>query len=545
MQYYTEHEINIYPTDICIEYDPLNKTIQNNRALPKDIVYIRDKIIIHIKERCKNPIVGILYIDSNIKYGHYKNILLYRFQPTDHHYPTFYVPYHAKKGLHKIYISILLKEWKTTDKFPIGTCIEQIGNVGNEEAEYEHLRHYYQLVYHTWKIDRTQEKKDEEYMNYLQTQKEDYCVFSIDPEGSKDIDDAFHFRKIEESNIYEVGIHIASPSFLLEKDVSRVMERVSTIYLPYRKYNMLPNRYADEWCSLLEQKKRHALSILFHFDSNYQLVSKEIRETIVLNVQQDTYEHFEKYYSNDPLFQSFMAFSNYFFSRSLDSHQLVEEWMIYTNQQIADSLLSMSFSNVLLRKHLFTTPIENNNQNSVIHSYINMRNEKSALYDIYDPNATESQTHSKLKNQYYTHFTSPIRRSIDFAIHIMLRTKKDLYTKEEWMQKIEHINHFIKKSRKLDRNCKRLNFLFRCKQMDHNIQTDGYILEINEYSILVYIPEYHLEEKITIVPKKFRSIQQSISMPSYTLYQKLSLRLWVFPSFDSFFEKLQIEICTL
>jgi len=41
----------------------------------------------------------------------------------------------------------------------------------------------------------------------------EYSIFSIDPKGSKDLDDAFHYKKEEE--YFEIGIHIACPYYFL------------------------------------------------------------------------------------------------------------------------------------------------------------------------------------------------------------------------------------------------------------------------------------------------------------------------------------------
>jgi hypothetical protein len=46
--------------------------IENNRAIHNDIVYISDNKVVGIKDRYQDLIVGILYLDSKIKYGFLK-----------------------------------------------------------------------------------------------------------------------------------------------------------------------------------------------------------------------------------------------------------------------------------------------------------------------------------------------------------------------------------------------------------------------------------------------------------------------------------------
>ena len=46
-----------------------NNEIENNRAIHNDIVYINNNKVIGIKERSKQKISGILYMNKNKSYG--------------------------------------------------------------------------------------------------------------------------------------------------------------------------------------------------------------------------------------------------------------------------------------------------------------------------------------------------------------------------------------------------------------------------------------------------------------------------------------------
>lgn len=43
----------------------------------------------------------------------------------------------------------------------------------------------------------------------------DLCIFSIDPPGCKDIDDALHVRSLSNGN-FEIGVHIADVTHFLQ-----------------------------------------------------------------------------------------------------------------------------------------------------------------------------------------------------------------------------------------------------------------------------------------------------------------------------------------
>ena len=539
MQFFKEYlDQNILNNlEECID---LNNSI-NNRNIYGDIVYISNNEVVGIKERNNKDIVGILYLDSKIKYGNLKDKSLFLFKPTDKKYPNFYIPY-KKNNLHKIYCNIRFKEWKITDKLPIGTLIDIIGEVGVKEVEYEHLRNFYNIKNNTWKI-----KNDIgiNMINQIENNKEDYKVFSIDPTGSKDIDDAFHFKKVDKG--YEIGIHIASPSVFFENNYLDIFDRVSTVYLPDKKYNMLPNIYADNYISLIKDKNRFSISIIFKINESFEKESVEIKESIVKNIKNYSYEEFDQKYINDGLYD-FMELSKNFFNTDLDSHKLVENWMIYTNKFIANYLINNNFENIILRKHDFNENIDISNIDNDLKKYLIMKKENSASYELYSKN--ENQIHSKM-NDYYTHFTSPIRRAVDFYIHMLLLKKKMIFN-EHIENILDKINTFTKNFRRFNRKIRRLEFLYSIKNLE--IETYGYIIDIKK-KLTIYIPEYNLEEKILIIDKKFENICKIDILENdkikyeiddvkyeYNLYEKINVKLWVFTSFDNFFDKLKIEI---
>jgi len=527
MQYYNEYSNDLTEAKIgiykCIEN---MSTIENNRAIHNDYVYYKNNNIIGIHKRNIEPIVGILYIDSKIKYGSYNDKLLYLFKPTNKCYPHFYIPYKIKNSKNKLFCSIIFKEWKITDRLPIGTLIDVIGDVGNKDAEIEHLRVYYEIKNNIWKIENDKKKNDLHMIEQLENKDDDYKVFSIDPLGSKDIDDAFHFKYINE-HTYEIGIHIASPMIFFENNIYEILNRVSTVYLPNKKYNMLPNIYADEIISLIENKKRYAISVVFNVNNN-KVVNYEIKETIVYNIKNYDYDTFDKIYVKDKNLIHFVECTKSFFHLDIiDSHKLVEVWMIYTNKCIAKHLIENNYSNIILRTHQIKNKDEEINIDESLKNYLNIKNENSAYYEIYNKD-NGNQYHEKLGNEYYTHFTSPIRRSIDFYIHMLLFNKIHNMEYNNLKEIIDKINIFTKKTRKFDRMIRRLNFLYEIKELEKNIETYAYVINISKNKLTLYIPEYNLEEKVIF--------------KEYKLYEKIKIKLWVFTSFENIFDKLKIEI---
>jgi exoribonuclease R len=514
--------------------------------------YLNNKIdnIEDKKNNLKNRvIVGILHIQSHIKYG-LENKKYYLFTPTCKEDPYFYVSYN-KNNHQNIYGIIQYKEWNELHKYPIGIFINNLGIIGDVEAEYQHMLYYFNVKNNTWKRNIENIKNDEIELNNIKIV--DYEVFSIDPKGSLDIDDAFHFYKNE--NIYELGIHIASPIQFFNHDIRNILERVCTVYLPNTKYNMLPNVYADNLLSLLENKKRYALSLIIQFDKNLKIINEEIKECIVMNKKNYNYEEFDEEYKNNEQTYDFFNFSKKFFNDCNDSHKLVELWMIYANKYVANYLIQKShLTNIIVRKHDKTSNeiyINYNGMDENLKNYLKIRNENSATYEIYDKQ--KNNTHSKLGNEYYTHFTSPIRRCIDCFIHKLIITNEDILNKDDLSNYLNKINIFTKNVRKLNRMCKRLSFIFE-NDCEH-IVTYSYIINMSDNYIKVYIPKYNLEEKIVIIPYKFKSISTSYLenenkriyiMDEYkkcfTLYEKIYIKIWIFKKAECIFDKIKIEI---
>jgi ribonuclease R len=553
--------------------------IENNRGIIGDSVYFHENKVINIKERSKQHIVGILDVESKVKYGMFKDKPLHLFKPTNKKYDNFHVPYRNEKKdtiNQNIYCIIEFKQWEPTNKYPLGTLIETIGPIGNNDAEFDHLRNYYSLRKNTWKVDKKRADEDVLKIERLQLEKYDYSVFSIDPLGSKDIDDAFHFTV--KDNYYEVGIHIANPLVFFKNDLIHILEeRISTVYSPYRKFNMLPNIYADSLCSLLENTRRYALSVVFKITmgkgEKYYIIDSEIKETVVFIEKNYDYDSFDKVFQKKDGLLEFMNFSKEFFAEDeLDSHKLVEEWMIATNKYVANYLIERGEMNTLVRVHRGKVKKDINNfgegeEQKELHHYLKTIGESSAYYELYNGGIeTEekgSQTHDKMDNSYYTHFTSPIRRGVDIFIHSLL-IEKESNSNNEYRSKlceiIEKVNHFVRCARKFDRMCKRLDFLNKIK--DETCITYAYIIKISTNKLTLYLPEYKLEEKMWIVPRKFKGLYeleyefdtiltesiQSVSYKKeenekveYSLYQKLTIQLWVFLKEENIFDKLIIE----
>lgn len=122
----------------------------------------------------------------------------------------------------------------------------------------------------------------EEYSKRRDMRKE--RIFSIDPLGSMDIDDAISVKYLPNGNI-EIGVHIADVSWFVKKDSLLDVEaksRGTTVYLADRKFDMLPGILSEDLCSLREGVDRFAVSVIWEFDAtNFTIINVWYGRTII------------------------------------------------------------------------------------------------------------------------------------------------------------------------------------------------------------------------------------------------------------------------
>jgi DIS3-like exonuclease 1 len=90
-------------------------------------------------------------------------------------------------------------------------------------------------------------------------------LFSVDPPGCTDVDDALHARALPDGRL-EVGVHIADVSRFVRPGSALDAEaaaRATTVYLPGRRLDMLPPLLSEDAASLLACRDRLAVSVIW------------------------------------------------------------------------------------------------------------------------------------------------------------------------------------------------------------------------------------------------------------------------------------------
>uniref|UniRef100_A0A1I8I348 RNB domain-containing protein n=1 Tax=Macrostomum lignano TaxID=282301 RepID=A0A1I8I348_9PLAT len=123
-----------------------------------------------------------------------------------------------------------------------------------------------------------------------------YCVFTVDPETARDLDDAVHFRELDDgSGDCEVGVHIADVSHYVRpgsKVDALARARATTTYLVQRAYPMLPRRLCEQLCSLNPREDKLAFSVVWRIDPNScEVKSTWFGKSIIRSCCQLSYQH--------------------------------------------------------------------------------------------------------------------------------------------------------------------------------------------------------------------------------------------------------------
>eukprot|EP00061_Rhincodon_typus_P017902 g46822.t1 len=137
-----------------------------------------------------------------------------------------------------------------------------------------------------WKVDTEEQAQRVDLRNT-------HLVFSIDPKGCEDVDDALSVRRLANDNL-ELGVHIADVTHFVKFNSYTDLEarsRATTCYLADRRYDMLPSILSADLCSLLGGADRYAVSVLWELDkTNYEVVKVWFGRTIIKSAYKMYYE---------------------------------------------------------------------------------------------------------------------------------------------------------------------------------------------------------------------------------------------------------------
>ncbi|MFA6340747.1 MAG: ribonuclease R [Candidatus Paceibacterota bacterium] len=435
-------------------------------------------------------------------------------------------------------------------------------------------------------------------------------TFTIDPKTAKDFDDAISFKKLPNGN-FEIGVHIADVShYVVERsELDReAYKRGCSVYLPDRTIPMLPFELSDNLCSLSEGDEKLAFSSIFEMNSKGHVLSKWFGKTVIRSAKRFTYENAQEVLDakSGRYFEELDTLNNIakvlrkekwkkgaidfeqeeiyfeldekgrpmkiFKKQRLDTHKLVEEFMLLANKEVAEFVYKFEkksgklfplpyrihdlpdkekiaelavFVNALGHELIIDkdgnitgkdmqalfAQVEGKAEEALVKTAA-IRSMAKAIYSV------KNIGHFGLAFEYYAHFTSPIRRYPDLLVHRMLykilakeKTEPSLFSFYE--KACMHSTDQEIKASEAERTGKKY------KQIEYMLdkvgQTfDGTITGVAEWGIYAEEVETRAEGMIKLSslgddfyaldPKKYAIIGQKTKR-TYSLGQRMRIKL--------------------
>jgi len=522
--------------------------------------------LLHSPYQIKDNIPGILVLDGKT-YGRAnitkngKDKLLYKCIPHDPALPCFLIPYEekvatfSKKKTNK-YITFKFKDWQ--DKHPLGQLTQTIGDVHEPE-------HYYQYQVASKYLQKSISTLTKETIANLNMQprgnmmehiamkqqmadRRSEPIFSIDPAGCKDVDDAIGIRVIDKQHSI-VSIYIANVPLILDylKLWQTYSERVSTIYLPTSKLPMLPPILSDDICSLLQGKDRCAFCLdiyIEHKDNENAAVTNLIFHPVLINVQKN-YVYEEDLLLKNKTYAQLLAITKSlanhypYVDQLTDSHELVEFYMIFMNYESSKRLLAKQagiFRSATLDKVKESEPL-----------YSSLSKDMRAFLKTYQLSQCHYCTHEEVQSHdligvsSYVHITSPIRRLVDLLNlieiqrdHLSLEAKRFA---ANWLKRLDYINTTMKAIRKVQNNCSLLATYLKDTTggrytgllFDKTVISDDIHMLGPMYKFSVYIPDLKMVSTIK-------------TTQNFDNYMKVVVSAHSFMDEDNVLKKIKVQI---
>lgn len=534
--------------------------------------------------------------------------------PMDNRIPMVHVTTRQRSHLVGQRFVIRIDSWDADSKLPRGHVVRILGPIGDLETENRAILVENEInILPFTKLSLQELPIDTEENPWLIPAKEyayrrdlrfSHRTYSIDPPGSKDVDDCLSIGQLDD-NTMEVGVHIADVSYFVNEGSLLDLEafsRGTTVYLVGNTYHMLPAILSENLCSLRYGKDRLAVSVIWTVDpqNDFEILDVWFGRTIIRSRQQMFYaqaqaildekdlpDGWEICGGTDEIVQvqsdlSLLAnFSQVFKSvreskgalelvsaemsfemgesqeplnveskTQLPMNWIVAEMMIQANSYVARRIYESFGMHALLRRHPppkldnFNFLLKcceaqglplNTSSNKALASSLNhiqhstdptvqtalkvlatramSEAEYVAAGEVFEPYGL---SHYGLALEFYTHFTSPIRRYADIVVHRMLISScKDFVHAEsdiglsfhaekrfmttELSQMACHLNERHRASKRAQKECNELHLLMYLQK--HAQAEHGVVIEVQPRALVVFVPKYdlrgwlHLQDK--------------------------------------------------
>jgi ribonuclease R len=479
------------PVDVYVGRDHLNT------AFDRDIVEVK----LYAKKKGKNLEGFVTKIVERKKIhfvGTFHQTEYYGFVVPDDQrvYRDFFIAKENQKQArdgHKVLVE--MQKWDTDHLNPEGKILEIIGFPGEPGVDVTAVAYSFNIPVRFPEEVEKEAGRIEEKITADEIKKRtdlrELVTFTIDPQDARDYDDAISLEKLENGNLL-LGVHIADVSYYVAENSKLDVEafkRGTSTYLVDMVIPMLPEKLSNKICSLTADEDKLTYSCLMEIDRACDVVAYEIVPSLIKSKKRFTYENVQKIFDSgtDGKLQNTLAEMRELSRRltekrfeeggidfetpeitfeldekgfpekiirkeRLESHRLVEEFMLMANKTVAAHIKKISPEKARLpfiyrvhekpdqekMKNFFDflkaleikfhpvkkvtsfylqkllSSIKGTKEEFVIEE-VALRSMMKAVY------GTDNIGHFGLGFHDYTHFTSPIRRYPDLVVHRLLK----------------------------------------------------------------------------------------------------------------------------
>ncbi len=148
-------------------------------------------------------------------------------------------------------------------------------------------------------------------------------IFTIDGDGTKDIDDAISLTY--KDNIYTLGVHIADVSHYVKENTALgddAYNRGTSAYLADTVIPMLPHKLSNGICSLNEGEIRLTMSCVMNINQNGDVVSYDIFPSYIKSNKKMTYNKVNQILEKNEIPESYEPFKDTLFKMNELAHIL-------------------------------------------------------------------------------------------------------------------------------------------------------------------------------------------------------------------------------
>jgi ribonuclease R len=441
--------------------------------------------IVKVLERARSRVVGVYHRSGRYSYlAPLENAL---------HRDVFIPPRAGGDAEDGVIVVARIVDWGSDHHDPVGEVVEILGRPGEPGVDVLAIVHSHELPaeFPPGVLDEAEKLRagyDGAIALEERTDFRDTLTFTIDPADARDHDDAISIERLA-ADRWRVGVHIADVSHFVGEG-SRIDQearhRGTSVYLVDRVLPMMPEALSGDLCSLRPDQDRYTLSASLELNAAAKLSSIDFTAGVIRSRYALAYEEAQAIIDGERtadgelreslrdlrdlalrLRERRQARGGLDFDLPearvivnsagepttvqrilrLDTHRLIEEFMILVNESVARSMDSRGVP-FIYRVHDAPDPdrlerlrefvsglglklapgaemkprslqrllaaVEGRPEEPVVSTLV-LRSMKQARY------SAERMGHFGLGSRAYSHFTSPIRRYPDLVAHRILR----------------------------------------------------------------------------------------------------------------------------